>query len=115
MAKNEGKLYELFQDERFVSDLLEMEEPEQIQTALRDQGIEMSLEEVKTVGAICEKLIEKDGELTEEDLEEISGGVVFMATLTTAVTIAQIILVGGSIVSKVAENWSRIKRWFRRW
>ncbi len=52
-----------------------METPEEVQKAFAEKGVEISKEEVQALGAIINKACEKKGAaLSEEDLNEISGG-----------------------------------------
>ena len=76
---NEQKIKNVFADEEFVVSIMNMETAEEVQAALAEKEIEISVEEIE---AIREKLISKDGELSEEDLEDVSGGVVITATVT---------------------------------
>lgn len=69
------KLLELLKNEEFAKKIVAMETPEEVQKAFEDQGVEITIDEVKFLGEIINKSIEKGGKpLTEEDLEEISGG-----------------------------------------
>ena len=76
---NEQKIKNVFADEEFVVSIMNMETAEEVQAALAEKEIEISVEEIE---AIREKLISKDGELSEEDLEDVSGGVVITASVT---------------------------------
>lgn len=79
------KLNEVLADEAFVKELLLMQKPEQVQEALEDRGVELSLDEIEKMGAFIRKVqtgeISKeqvqrmaDGELSEDELEQVSGG-----------------------------------------
>ena len=71
---NEQQIKEIFSDESFVNSILEMETPQDVQKALSEKGLDLSLEEINT---IQNTLINNDneGELSEDDLENVAGGV----------------------------------------
>ena len=79
------KLNEVLADEAFVKELLLMQKPEQVQEALEDRGVELSLDEIEKMGAFIRKVqtgeiskeqVQKmaDGELSEDEMEQVSGG-----------------------------------------
>ena len=79
------KLQEVLSDEAFAKELLKMEDVEDVQIALEKKDIEMSLDEIRQAGNIMKKLqsgelsLEQaqnmaDGELSEDELEEVAGG-----------------------------------------
>ena len=76
---NEQKIKEVFADEAFVESLLNMENAEDVCAALAEKDIEVSIADVV---AIRDMLVSKDGELSEEDLENVSGGVVIATVIT---------------------------------
>ena len=73
------KLEELFKNEDFVKELAPTSSAAEAQAVFAAHGLELTPEEVKAISqqfAGCiKKLEENDGELSEEDLEQISGGV----------------------------------------
>lgn len=73
MELTQEKIQEVFSDEKFVESLLQMEEPEEVQAALKEKGIELTVEEVKQIREKLENTSE--GELSEEDLGQVSGGI----------------------------------------
>lgn len=75
---NEERIKEIFSDEAFVKQLLEQEEPEQVQVLLAEKEIDLSIEEIVKVQDIVEKQLngeENLEELSDDDLENVSGGV----------------------------------------
>ena len=128
MSANIEKLQELVKDEAFLKELFTKEEPEDVQALFEAKGVELSLDEVKSIGETLEKVangeitaeqLEKsaNGELSEDDLAEVAGGE--LATLTAcAIIFAGGVIVGGGIgagTAAVVENFNSIKRFFRRW
>ena len=80
---NKEQIEKVFSDEAFVKSLLELEEPEDVQAALSEKGVDFSLEEVKQIGAQISKAIEakQNGEETDElsfeQLDDVAGGSFF--------------------------------------
>ena len=88
---NVDKLKEVFSDEAFVKSLFELESAGEVQAALKEKGIEFSEEEIISIrdfllkveeSDITKEQLEKwtvqleDGELSEEELENVAGGIV---------------------------------------
>ena len=87
---NMEKLKEVFAEEAFVKALFEMESAAEMQEALNSKGVQMSEEEIAGIrdffqkvksGEISREKLEKwsklaeNGELTEEMLEQVAGGI----------------------------------------
>ncbi len=73
--ENQEKFKSLIQNEDFVTKLLEMQTPEEVQEEFKKQGVDISLDEIKQLGSAINYMIKKGKtELTEEDLVEIGGG-----------------------------------------
>ena len=69
------KIQAILKDKEFLSQVLKMETPEEVQKAFKQKGIELSLEEIGIVGDLVNSMIAKNStSLSEEDLEEIAGG-----------------------------------------
>ncbi|MDY2700265.1 MAG: Nif11-like leader peptide family natural product precursor [Lachnospiraceae bacterium] len=66
------RMDEVFKDDKFVETLLAMETPEEMQNALAEKGVEVSLEEVVQAKNLVSQY--QAGELTEEELENVAGG-----------------------------------------
>ena len=78
---NEERIKEVFSDEAFVKELLSRETPEEAQELLAEKDIDVSIEElVKLKDIIVAKLQAAESgesaELTEEELEDVAGGVI---------------------------------------
>lgn len=110
---NIEKMKEVFSDEAFVKSLFELETVAEVQAALREKGVELSEDEILGVrelflkvegGEISAEQLEKwveqaeSGELSEELLEQVSGGsVVGAAAIGIVVRIAAAAAVAGLI------------------
>ena len=69
------KVQKLLSDEEFVKKLISQETIEDAKKLFEDQGIATSIEEMEMLGRFIKKISQKGNEkLSEEDLEEISGG-----------------------------------------
>ena len=66
------KLTEIFSDKEFVKSFFEPKNEEEVQKVLKEKGIDLSLQEIQKMR---EMLIQKkNGELSDEELEAVSGG-----------------------------------------
>ena len=75
---NEERIRTLFEDETFVRNLMEQDTPEQVQELLINYEIDLSVEEINQIRELLEK--HENGEvnleeLSDDDLENVSGGV----------------------------------------
>lgn len=69
------KVQKLLSDEEFVKKLISQDTIEDAKKLFEDQGITTSIEEMEMLGRFIKKISQKGNEkLSEEDLEEISGG-----------------------------------------
>lgn len=105
---NEQQIKEIFSDEAFVNSILEMETPQDVQKALSEKGLDLSLEEINT---IKNTLINNDneGELSEDDLENVAGGVA-VTTVICGLIIGAAAASGTFQLGKAIHNWTR-RRW----
>ena len=74
---NEERIREVFSNKEFLTELIAMEVPEEIQTALAEKDIDFTIDEICKMKEMVEKGIEKatvGEELTEEELAEVAGG-----------------------------------------
>ena len=103
---NEAQLKELFSDEAFVTSILEIDNAEDVQKALADKGLELSLKEITT---IQKTLSEEEGELSEDDLENVAGGVA-ITSIVCGLIIGASAASGAVTLGKAVDNWTR-RRW----
>ena len=69
------QIMEVMRDEDFVNQILDMQTTEEVKEAFAEKGLELSLEEIDIISQIINKMVDKNTtELSDEDLEEISGG-----------------------------------------
>ena len=74
---SEKKLEELFKSEEFKKEVANLKTAEELRAAFAKHGVEMTEEEVVNLcGQIAKQVSEgENGELTEESLENVSGGI----------------------------------------
>lgn len=96
---NEASIREIFSDEVFAKRLFAMETPEEVQAALQQKDISLSVEEIVKIRELILKQMETGVELSEEELTGVDGGCVLSA-LTFGLIAAMIVgaLVGGVAV-----------------
>ncbi|WP_343186704.1 hypothetical protein [Anoxynatronum sibiricum] len=63
-------------DEQLVEKLFQQETPEEVQALLKENDVDLTIEEIGEVRGVLIKALERaeEGELSEEDLEEVTGG-----------------------------------------
>ena len=107
---NIKEIKEVFADEAFVKGLFELETAAEVQTALKEKGIELTEEEIFAIremflkvadGKISAEQLEQwavqaeSGELPDELLEQVSGGVI---TLLGAIGIGIACIAGATAI-----------------
>ena len=102
---NEIALKKALEDEAFVKELVEMENPEEVQAALNAKGAEITVDEVK---AIAKSLSQQaEGELDEDALEDVAGGSIL--GVATQLALLPTLLPTASVA--VVYNVTRRRRW----
>ena len=96
---DEKRIKEVFADEAFVKSLFAMESPEEVQKALKDKDIEVSIEDIlnlrDSLMRAAEAARKNGGELALEELDEAAGGFV----LLTAAYLINTALISGPYVA----------------
>lgn len=105
---NEELLKEVLSDSKFAELLIQQETPEDVQVLLKEKGIELTLEDITSVRNILEQ--QAEGELSEDNLENVSGG---SLTLAAAIGIAAIISASSTALVSIGD---KVNTWTnRRW
>jgi hypothetical protein len=68
------KLKKFFSSEELSTELLDCQTPEDMKQLFAENGIDVNDDEVKIIMKYVDKFVEKDGKLSENDLDQISGG-----------------------------------------
>ena len=108
------KLQEVLSDEAFAKELLQMEKPEDVQVALEKKDIDLSLDEISQIGEYMNKVQNGeisqeqvqsmvDGELSEDELEEVAGG--FIISLIVSLAIGGAIGAAGITILGISQGW----------
>lgn len=84
----------LMDNKDFVIKMLSQDTPEDVQKLFHENGVDLTLDEVKEFGRELEKAANADDELGEDALESVSGGVVAAATVWAVAKC--VIAVGGA-------------------
>lgn len=107
-----NKISELFQSEAFQKEAEGCKTMEDFQVLFTAHGVEISLEEtIDLISQIAEKKQQQDGgEISEEDLENVSGGLVLTGGLAIAACVGVgVLCVGAFAIS--AYNAYHALRW----
>lgn len=119
-----NKIKEVFNDKDFVTQLFNLDDDTQVQKALKGKGIDISLEDIDKIKDTIDRyennqlsqqeldLIEAtqknlDGQLSDEQLESVSGGLALIDDLIIGLFVG--IMVGGGIYETVKSI--RRSRW----
>ena len=82
---NQEKIQEVFSDEAFFKEIFSKDTPEEVQTILAEKDIELSIEDILKLRKIIEKKLNQGVELSDDDLEDVSGGVVVIGAIVYTV------------------------------
>lgn len=96
---------EVLSNQEVAEEFFSKETPEEAQAFLQEKGVEISLDEIKEIGAALEKM--QDGELSEDDLENVAGGGAIRDAYDDIIGIAKDII--------RSRTGRAVIRWFRRW
>jgi lactobin A/cerein 7B family class IIb bacteriocin len=85
---NEEQIKEIFSDKEFVESILALETPEEVQAVLKEKNLDLSITQIEKVQRMLSEAVDENKELTDEDLESVSGGLGFLiAMIVTAITV----------------------------
>ncbi len=99
--ENKEKLQQLMQDEEFLKEILVLETAEEVQQAFKEKDVDISIEDLKKIKELIKKSINEDYELTEEELEEITGGSFLTALIIQPILTAFFSVIGTSLGQKI--------------
>ncbi len=104
-------------DPAFGKKLIELETAEEAQRILKAEGMEFTVEELNSFAEAVNKYGDSEGELSDEALEGVAGGVA-LATVAAAATLFSIgdSMTGGHVRRAVSSGVRRAaRRIFRGW
>lgn len=99
------KLTELMKDKEFVKKILEMETPEEVQKALAEKGVDLSIEQIEDIRKGIIARVSSEEEMSDEQLEQVAGG--FIGDLINLVT--DVVIKTGEMVDSIMR--SRRRSW----
>ena len=103
---NQEKIQEVFSDEAFLKEIFSKETPEEVQTILAEKDIELSIEDILTLRKIIEKKSNQGVELSDDDLEDISGGVVVIGAIVyTVLPLIAVTIICDAILDATNTRW----------
>ena len=113
---NDQHIKEVFSNEAFVKELLELETPEEVQAALKEKDIDMTEGEIIALRNEIIKLAEKvqsGEELSLEQMDEVAGGgilaigmgVLGAVVISSAVTLGGVVAVGSVVKAITSLRW----------
>ena len=93
-------------DEQLVEKLMQQETSEDVQALLKENGVDLTIEEVNEIREVLLKLMDRmsEGELSEEDLEEVTGGIGVLAAVGIGMAIYSLLGAGG-LATTIATRW----------
>lgn len=68
----EAKVKEIFSDKDYVTGLINLETPEDVQKSLAEKGLDLTVDQIKKIRDLALK--SQDQEITDDELEKVSGG-----------------------------------------
>lgn len=103
----DAQIKEVLSDKEFTTSLLNMETPEEVQQALKDKKVDLTIADITVIRNALEQ---QNGELSEDDLALVSGG---SLTVMAALGIASLIMgicAGIGTMAEKTDTWTR-RRW----
>ncbi len=94
MSKNVETLKSLMADRAFVEKIAHLEEPEDVQAAFAENGVDITLEEINAIATMVTS--SGNEELSENDMEAVTGG-----SLETIEIIAKGIQLVAGIITEI--------------
>ena len=109
MAEKKDRLTELLSDEGFMKKLFSQDTPEKAQEILKENGVDMPVEEVFIMGKTVLYMGEHDGELPDEFAEQVAGGALDLNALAQSLGALPYAVQG--FVSMIAGFGAFLKGW----
>jgi len=96
---SELEIREAFRDEEFIKGLFVLETPQDVQAALSEKNISLSVEEIVKIRELLIKKVESAGAISDEELEGVAGGVIGFSAMLIISSIAMAgVFAGGGVV-----------------
>ncbi len=101
------KVMKLFEDRSFLEKILKMDDETSIVEAFKQEGVDLTPEDMKTLKETVAKFSERLEGISEADLENVSAGL--LGSLGTAVSVLFTVVGVGSSVKTVSNNSKKIE------
>jgi predicted ribosomally synthesized peptide with nif11-like leader len=110
MNENEkaAKLKEIFADKEFVEKTMAMETAEEVQSAVKEKGVDISIAEIESVKAeLANHVSNPDSEeVSDEQLENVAGGFAISALIGGLIISGAVAAGGATIINEaVRRRW----------
>ncbi|NLK51341.1 MAG: Nif11-like leader peptide family natural product precursor [Syntrophomonadaceae bacterium] len=94
-------------DKSFGEKIFALETPEEVQSLLKAEGLDFSLEEINVLrNALVKTLGKGDGELSDDDLENVAGGSIILGVAALITAIAGAVTAAGAVTDQaVRSRW----------
>lgn len=99
------RIKEIFTDQEFARKVLEMETAEEVQQALRDKGVDISVEEIEAIHKQILQNLERGEELDKDQLKNVAGGVVITAAMAIGAAISAAIQATATGLHFARKRW----------
>jgi hypothetical protein len=100
-SMSEQEMRDILTDEAYVSSLLALDTPEEVQASLAEKGIDLTEAEITALLQAIQSYVQSGGELSEADLETVTGGFVLMGFLIGLVVATISSAVGAGVVGLI--------------
>ena len=105
---NQEKIQEVFSDEAFLKEIFSKEIPEEVQSILAEKDVELSIEDILKLRKIIEKKLNQGVELSDDKLEDGTGGVVVIGAIVYTV----LPLIAATIICDAIMNQEKLQEVF---
>ena len=99
------KLNKALSDKAFAEKVLAMETPEEVRAALLEKDIDLDVDDLIEIKDLLVKHFEGGEELSEDDLEDVSGGSICAICLALGIIGAVVSVVGTGITIGHSHRW----------
>ena len=104
---NKEEIVKFLDNPQTIAHLKSLDNEKEMVSYLHENGIDISLEKASELIKIFKLFEEKNGEISEEDLEGISGGVSAVEAATGIILGTIVLTAGGKFVCDVAQEYNK--------
>lgn len=115
-----NKIKIVLSDKKYVESLLQLETPQEVQACLKEKDIELSIDEINQIADYINRYendaltdqekqlfnsFQNDGELSDDQLETVSGGFIEYLVFICACAIISTVITGIGVHQKTRGRW----------